>query len=370
MNIRNIITKAYSRLLRLYPSSFRDEFEEQMLLDFSDMAGDVRERGRIAFLIFCLHELVDFPANLLRAHWKEGDMNRIFHSQPVNFGLRGATGFAVTFFIVGILDELIHWKINSHSDAIMEFLFDIFHTAQGPQWVSILSFLTSILVTGLLFGIMLALLFTDRSKYFRTIIVGMLSWFLSYVGTVICIQAFNMNFYLGSRQASLLMRMMGALSVLFMALMFVVARSNKKWPYQALILGSFVYPLSLYFFIQLLFKVGWIEAPIMFISLVVLVIIYIGSVFLIAVKSEDNPKIPWMFLVFAVGYFLVPGITSWIYWQLFPAPAAFYTDPPNWQQTLLMAMRVGIFEIPLGIFVGVALGFQKKNAFMQLSTSG
>ena len=370
MNIRNITIKAYGLLLRLYPSVFRSEFEEQMLLDFADMAVDAREKGRLAFLFFCLHELMDFPTNLLQAHLKEGGMTRIFRSEPVNYGLRGAVGFAVTWFVAVFLEEFIHWKITSYSDAIADFLSDIFHTGYGMQLVSLISLFVTASVIGLVLGMILAFLFADRSRYSRYMIVGMLSWFLSYAGTSICVYMFNMDFYLGSTHANYFMRMMTVLSTLFSALMFVVARSDKKGPYQALIVAALVYPLSLYFYIQLLFKVGWVETPVMFIALVVLVMIYIGSIFLIAIKCEDTPKIPWMFLLFVFGYFVVPGLMRLIYLHFFPMPVSLYSQPVDWEYTFLMALRFAIFEVPLGVFVGIALAFQKKNASMKLSTSG
>lgn len=369
MNMLTIIIKAYGLLLRLYPSTFRSDFEEQMLLDFSDMATDVRVKGSLPFLLFCLHELVDFPTNLVMAHWKEGSMVKAFHSKPVNYGLRGAVGFGVAFFIVAILDNFIYWQIDSSKDAVTEFLFNVFHTAQGPQFVSFLSFFVSVIVTGLLFGIMIALLFADRSRFSQYTLVGMLSWFLHYAGTAVCVKTSSVNFYLGATRANYLMKIIVGLSVLFLGLMFVVIRSNKKGLYRALIVGSFAYPLLRYICIQLLFGSGWIEFPLMLIALIVLAMIYMGSVLIIAMKSEDSPKIVWMFFVFALGYFLVPNIMSLIYWQLFPTSAIFYTESPSWQETFLMTMRAGIFEVPLGIFVGLALALQKKIAPLRFQIS-
>jgi hypothetical protein len=306
----------------------------------------------------------------VRAYLKEGGMTRIFRSEPVNYGLRGAVGFAATWFVAVFLEEFIYWKFNSFSDAIAEFLIDVFHIGQGVQLVSLISLLVTAPAIGLLFGIMLAILFADRSKYSRYIIVGMLCWFLGFAGTAICVKTFDMELYLGTRHAGYFMNMMTVLSMLSLALLFVVARSDKKGPYRALIMVAFAYPLSLYFYIQLLFKVGWVETPVMFIALVVLVMIYIGGIFLIAIKCEDTPKIPWQFLVFAFGYFIVPNITRLIYLHFFPSFASVYSQPVDWQYTFLMALRFAIYEVPLGIFVGIALAFQKKNGFIKLSTSG
>ena len=126
INTLDFIIGLYSHLLRLYPDLFRTEFEEQMLLDFSDMAGDAWKKGSLAFLLFCLHELLVLPANVMRAYLKEGGIVRIFRSRPANYGLRGAAGFAVTFFLAAFLEESIYWKMNSYSDAIAEFLFYTF----------------------------------------------------------------------------------------------------------------------------------------------------------------------------------------------------------------------------------------------------
>jgi hypothetical protein len=313
---------------------------------------------------------MDFPTNLLQAHLKEAGMTRIFRSEPVNYGLRGAVGFAATWFVAVFLEEFIYWKFNSFSDAMAEFLFNVFHIGQGVQLVSLISLLVTAPAIGLLFGIMLAILFADRSKYSRYIVVSMLCWVLGFAGTAICVKTFNMGLYLGARHAGYFMNMMTVLSTLFLALMFVVGRSDKKGPYRALIVAAFAYPLSLYYYIQLLFKIGWVETPVMFIALVVLVMMYIGSIFLIAIKCEDTPKIPWMFLLFVFGYFIVPGLTRLIYLHFFPMPVSLYSQPVDWQYTFLMALRFAIFEIPLGIFVGIALAFQKKNVTMKLSTSG
>jgi hypothetical protein len=98
--IVEIIILVYSFLLRLYPGSFRHEFQEQMLLDFSDIAADAWKKGRAFFALFCLRELIDFPVNLIRMHFQEGPMFKVIHSQPVTYGLRSALGFGIGFAIV------------------------------------------------------------------------------------------------------------------------------------------------------------------------------------------------------------------------------------------------------------------------------
>jgi hypothetical protein len=56
----------YAAMLRLYPRDFRDEFAQDMRLDFQEALADASSRGRFAVLGVCLRELGDFPAALLR----------------------------------------------------------------------------------------------------------------------------------------------------------------------------------------------------------------------------------------------------------------------------------------------------------------
>ncbi len=68
----SLIIRFYTCLLALYPRSYRQEFGEEMLMDFSELAKDARQKGKQALALFCLRELVDFPANLLKAHLGKG----------------------------------------------------------------------------------------------------------------------------------------------------------------------------------------------------------------------------------------------------------------------------------------------------------
>lgn len=98
----SILIAFYSRLLHLYPGIYQEEFAEEMLLDFSDMAMDATRRGIYSLILFCLRELVDFPINLLRIHWRQGHVFMILRSQPAQTGLRGAFGFGIGFAVISI----------------------------------------------------------------------------------------------------------------------------------------------------------------------------------------------------------------------------------------------------------------------------
>lgn len=95
----SFLNMIYAYLLRCYPLSYREEFEEQMLLDFSDIAIDTDRGGVYSLMLFCLRKSVDFPVHLLRAHFEDGRIFKILQSQPVSTGLRSALGFGIAFAI-------------------------------------------------------------------------------------------------------------------------------------------------------------------------------------------------------------------------------------------------------------------------------
>lgn len=104
--LRSIFIKSYKRLLYLYPHSYREEFAEQMFLDFSDMAADAGQKGIGGFVFFLLHELVDFPVNLLKAYLSEAAMTPNFRPGAASTILRIAFVFGLTLAtnsLVGIL---------------------------------------------------------------------------------------------------------------------------------------------------------------------------------------------------------------------------------------------------------------------------
>ena len=367
-----VMLKIYGILLQFYPASFRNEFEEQMLLDFSDMAIDAKSKGRFHFLLFCLRELVDLPVSLLRVHLKEGFIFRVLRSQPVNYGLRGAIGFSVVSFIAVIISDFVFWKLSySYSgDSLIGYLqvyyYDLFHTEHGLELIWWFSPAFALLLTSLLFGIVIAILFANRSNYSRYIIVGMLGWFLHSAVSSILLNTLNMTFFLGTKHTTYLMNMMSILSGAFLGLLFIIAKSEKAKPVHWLMIGAFGYPLLIYFYIQLLYRFGIVETPRMFIALALLVIVYIGSVFMMAWKSENKPKIPWMVIIGSIGYPLYPYIGRFFPWQLIPSldlpSVIYYTDPAYGQYILLVAIQSAIYAIPLGLLVGIALGFQKENS--------
>lgn len=170
----------YSRLLHLYPPKYRVEFEEQMLLDFSDMAADAGRKGIFSLILFCLQELIDFPVNLLRIHFEEGRIFKILRSQPVNNGLRSALGFGIAFGLTLPITMFAYQLLAPIEKLVTDlqvFCYDLFHAEQGFDLISWMPSALSSLFTGLVLGLLIAILFADRSRYPRFIIAGLVGWF-------------------------------------------------------------------------------------------------------------------------------------------------------------------------------------------------
>ena len=112
MKKHRLLIKLYAFLLHLYPQSYRSEFAEEMLLDFSDLAADAGKKGKLSLIGFCLHELIDFPVNLLKMHLKKESMIPIFRPQAAGNILRIALAFGLalaldTFAgIIAFIDQM------------------------------------------------------------------------------------------------------------------------------------------------------------------------------------------------------------------------------------------------------------------------
>jgi hypothetical protein len=110
------LIKSYRYLLHLYPHSYQEEFAEEMLLDFSDMATDASKMGKLSLIRFCLRELVDFPVNLLKIHLEKKPMNPVFHPGAARNILRIAFAFGLALAldnfagIIAFLDRLPVWQ--------------------------------------------------------------------------------------------------------------------------------------------------------------------------------------------------------------------------------------------------------------------
>src|SRR5687767_3438546 len=280
--VLRLLTKIYSYLARLYPAAFKKEFQEEMLLDFSDMLSDARQKGKFALILFFLRELIDFPINLLRTHLEQGSVFRILRSQPVNTGLRGAVGFSIGFAAASLASSGIGSWLWSNSEPTISLLsvwiYDTFQNDNGTTLLSSLLFIISSALTGVVFGLLSAIFLGNRTKFYRYLIAGALGWVIPVAVSVILDDSFNWGYFLNEDQTRILGYSLSILPGMFISAAFIIAESDRKKPLNYLIASAVIYPLGIFLFIKLLFYL-WLEiTPWFFIALITFMILLIGGV--------------------------------------------------------------------------------------------
>ena len=378
--ILEIMIRLYAFFLRFYPTAFRSEFEEQMLMDFSDLLQDAGRQGRFSLIRFCVHEALDFPANLLRVHIQQGFVFQVLRSTPVNFALRGALGYGVVFGLAILINEAISLTLYKEGNSIIGnlqvFFFDLFHTEHGLELIGWIPNAIASLLSGLVLGILFAILFADRPKYGRYILAGTLGWFLHDAITSILWSTADLGFFLGTRHTLYLWRAESVLSGAFLAFTFIAAKSEKREPMHWLLIGALTYPMVSYFYVRLLFKLSIIETPWMFIALMSLMIIYVGSVFVVALRSGVERKTKWMIAAGVVGYPLIPYAAHvFLIWValLVPFPEFPVQGTPvgsslAWQFMFRLALDNAIGGTIFGLIMGLIFGLL-HNKRPQLSAA-
>lgn len=306
-------------------------------------------------------------------------MLKVLRSQPVNYGLRGALGFGLAFGLAIIIGAFVSLKLWAEDDSIIGLLqvyvYDLFHTEHGLELISWIPSALGSLVTGLFLGIVVAFLFADRSKYARYILVTMLCWFLHDAVESILMNSVGLGFFLGDRHMIYFMRALSILSGASLGLIFYVAKSEKQDPSRMLIMSAFGYPMVAYLYLQLLFKLSLVETPWMFIALMLLMIVYIGGIILIAVKSESSPKVPWLVVVGLIGYPLLPYAGHYFAYLLSllihsPYPRQMPVGSPDyWRLMVAVALEQSIYGILFGMLIGLVFGLQKKSSPPQLTAN-
>ena len=368
-----LILRIYSFLLGFYPATFRAEFREQMLLDFSDMVADAGINGNFSLLRFCVRELFDFPVNLLHVHWKEDRMFKLLRSQPVTIGFRNALVFGLAFGSAGIIARFIDLKLVLPDRSIFSLLsvgyYDLFHTEHGLDFISWLPSALTSLLTGLMIGAVFAFLFADRSNWVKYLLVSMISWFLFQEVFRISFYATNLPFYLGTRHYIIFSYVSYILAGTFLGLIFYVAKSEKRLPFRLLCIGLFAYPLTAYLYIKLLLKLLIVETPWMFVAMMVLWVIFIGSVFVIAVISAPVKKIPWLVILSGVVVPLLPWIGHWFVYLIallfgqinFPREIP-VESPLIWTWEFRVALDQTVYGILFGLIIGIGFGLLHKRS--------
>ena len=362
----SFLIKIYAYLLRCYPLSFREEFEEQMLLDFSDMARDAIGRGWYSLVMFCLRELIDFPVNLLRVHFEQGRIFKILRSQPVNNGLRSGLGFGIAFALAlpisKFVSDILFFPLDSVVTRLSIYYYDHFQAEPGFELISWIPSALSSLLTGLVLGVVFAILFADRSKYPRYILAGMLGWFLQRVVSDIFVVFFHAWIFLDGNQLIYFDYMVSAFSGAIFGLIFVVVKSEQHQAVQLLTMGVFAYALFAYLWVELLSNLLVFNTPWRFVGLAILMVILVASVFVLAININGRRKLPWVVIAGAVGHpalsYLVYFIVRLISPPIPPSEILNSGRPFFW---LELAISNGIYGILLGLLLGFVLGFQNKS---------
>lgn len=68
--IVSLLIHLYAWLLRLYPSTFREEFGEEMAGVFREQVEEAAARGGFQLLQICWREARDWPIYCLQTHWQ------------------------------------------------------------------------------------------------------------------------------------------------------------------------------------------------------------------------------------------------------------------------------------------------------------
>jgi hypothetical protein len=311
---------------------------------------------------------------------KQGSMIRILRSQAVNQALRGALGYGVAFGSAVLIAEFVMLKLFTEDNSVIGNLqilfFDWFHTEHGLELIGWLANAVGSLLSGLVLGILFAILFADRSRYGRYILAGMLGWFLHDAITTILWYSANLSFFLGSQHTIYFSRSESVLSGAFLALIFIAAKSEKKAPVGLLVLGSFAYPLIAFFYVKLLFKLSIIETPWMFLALMILMVVFIGSVFVVVAMSGLGRKAVWMTIAAILLYQLLPNALHKLFLLvalLIPFPVIPPSGIPvgsaaSWQLYSRIALDQAIYGMIFGLIMGLMFGQLNKRNLEQVAT--
>src|SRR5215212_4562421 len=118
-NVLKLVIQMYGLLLQLYPKAFRNEFKEEMFLDFFELLKDAEQKGISALVRFCMREAVDFPINLLHVYAQQGYAFQVLRARPVNFALRGALGYGIIFGLAILISEVIRFTLYKDGNSII-----------------------------------------------------------------------------------------------------------------------------------------------------------------------------------------------------------------------------------------------------------
>jgi hypothetical protein len=364
-DLLSFLSRSYSRLLALFPPGFREQFRADMCSDFADGLHEAAQGGLFSALKFLLREALDLPGAVLHAHLEEANMVKVLRSGSMNAACRGALGFGAAYALSSLVST---WAMQtmlapeSFIGDLQVHYYDLFRTEHGLELISEIPSMLSSLVTGLLVGIGLGILFGKPAYRLRYALAGMLGWFLHDVVINMFWIPQDLNFYLGTRHATYLADALRLLSGAFLGLIFVVARSQKPEPLRWLAIGGLAYPVITYLYVRLLFKLFIVETPRLFIALMFLVMLFIASVFFIAVKSDPSRRAAWLVVIGGVSIILSSIVAGVLIRTFLPGliPSMDIPHSFSWNLQFQFAAMDAIYGLLFGLSLGLILGLQRR----------
>lgn len=127
-----LITGIYAWLVKLYPASYRAQFEQELVALFSELMGDAAGKGLPALLVVCLREFCDLPANLITEHVadRSGGSSPMLPLELNDYSLRtarwGAIGFGIGFAFIYLAKSVVQaFGWNSVGDFFMVWILSL-----------------------------------------------------------------------------------------------------------------------------------------------------------------------------------------------------------------------------------------------------
>jgi len=251
--------------------------------------------------------------------------------------------------------------LNAIASGLQTFFYNLFHLQQASGLLSWIPTALNSLLTDLLFGVLLAVLFANRFTYPRYILVGLLGWFLHHtVGYIF--STFGFWGFLTETQFWYFDYMLLAFSGAVFGLVFVVVKSERRLALPWLAMGAIVYPVFAYLLAKQFFHLFIFGNPWRFVGVTILMLILVASVFVVAIKLDNKRKWPWVVVIGTIAYpgvrLLMVAVDKFVY------PSLITTD-----LTLVnITVTNGIYGVLFGLLLGLGLGFQKENNPPQLTT--
>lgn len=356
------LIKIYAFLLRLYPTRFRTEFEEQMLQDFSDFVDDSHKKGKFALLQVCIREFFDFPVNLLKVYYREVTLLINLLPEPANHAVRGALGFGAGFAFLSTAGWWVSGLIYALWKPIIEYLSAFSGEASQADWLYMFPFATYLVVTSLTFGGLIAYFLGNRSNFERYVLAGAFSWLIPEILSYALVDSLRYEYYQNEPFSSLLGYSMLVLMGTFFSASHVLAENNRKMSLGFLYVAFIIYPLITYLVINLLIEIYHGPTPGFFISLMAFVLAF--NVGVIALAMPDRPRQYLMLLVGSVGYFL---LNRALFYVAYHTPGYSMLSGIGIAPDVLihpfyhMAVYKGSLGILFGLLMGVMIGYQRQN---------